>query len=355
MALNVLIKPIGAACNLKCKYCFYTSAEHVTVKMNYAAIDAVADAITEYENEEIWILFQGGEPLLAGAAFYEQFLSAIKRRSENCTVHYSIQTNATLIDRAWCKLFKSNGFLVGVSLDGTKYINDKNRLDANGKSAYSAVIQAIKLLEQTGVEYNILAVITKELCKHREETLNFFFTRYKYLQFTMPVQEPWNSSVIPSNDEMAEFLNAAFKKYYDNIISGKYVSVRYFDNLINMAAGKPSEQCGLDGKCPGYLLIDGDLNCYPCDFYVNANYKLGTIGVDSISEMLNSSQMNAFKREVETSALCKNCEVYDLCRIGCKRYRIDGHHYYCNAVKQFLIKNTNAIKNLAKTLYRQRL
>lgn len=352
MALSVLIKPIGAACNLKCKYCFYTPAEHIAVKMDYAAIDEVADAITEYEKNEIWILFQGGEPLLVGVEFYERFLSAIKSRNTNCIVHYSIQTNATLIDRTWCNLFKSNDFLVGVSLDGTKYINDKYRLDADGKSSYSSVMQSIKLLEQKGVEYNILAVITKELCKHRDEALNFFFTRYKYLQFTMPVQEPWNTAVIPTDEEMAEFLNAAFKYYYDKFISGNYVSVRYFDNLINMAAGKPSEQCGLDGGCPGYLLIDSDLNCYPCDFYVNANDKIGIIGVDSIADMLNSSQMNAFKKQIDLSVSCKNCEVYDLCRIGCKRYRIDGHHYYCNAVKQFLIKNTNAIKALAKTIYR---
>lgn len=351
MSLSVLIKPCGAACNLKCKYCFYTPDWHIAAMPTPEYAAAITKALGASAEKEVAIVFQGGEPLLAGIPFYSQFIELMTRYAPESKINYGIQTNATLIDRHWCKFFKDNAFLVGVSLDGVKYVNDKYRYYADGSSVFAAVTKSIKLLESYGVDYNVLSVITKDLCRHAKETMNFFARNYKFLQFTMPVREEWNLDALPNDDEMYEFLDTAFNVYYRRLKDGNYLSVRYYDNLVRMAGGKRPEQCGLDGKCTGYLTIDGNLNCYPCDFYVTADNLLGNLNHDSVDSIMSSAALQEFKRHEELAYKCTVCEVSELCRGGCKRYRENGVFYYCTAVKKFLLKNKSAINSLALAIF----
>lgn len=41
----------------------------------------------------------------------------------------ALQTNGYLLDDAWCKFFKENQFLIGLSIDGTKQLHDMYRHD----------------------------------------------------------------------------------------------------------------------------------------------------------------------------------------------------------------------------------
>lgn len=351
MSLSVLIKPCGSACNLKCGYCFYTPDRHISSMPDSEYASVIAKTLGESAEREFTIVFQGGEPLLAGIEFYMDFIESTARYAPESKVNYCIQTNATLIDRQWCKFFKDYDILVGISLDGTKYVNDKHRYYADGTSVFAAVTKSIKLLESYGVEYNILSVITKELCRHAKENINFLARNYKYLQFTMPVKEEWNVDALPNDDEMYEFLDTAFDVYWRRFIEGEYLSVRYYDNLVRMAGGRHPEQCGLDGACTGYLTIDSDLNCYPCDFYVTGNNLLGNLKQDSIACIMTSAAMREFKSYSNLPSECAACEVGDLCRGGCKRYREEGKYYFCRAVKKFLLKNLSAIKTIASAIF----
>ncbi len=67
---------------------------------------------------ELNFVWQGGEPLLAEIGFYKQVI-AIQQRyaSEGVTISNSLQTNATLLNDAWCRLFRVNNFIIGSSLE----------------------------------------------------------------------------------------------------------------------------------------------------------------------------------------------------------------------------------------------
>lgn len=74
----------------------------------------------------------------------------------------TLQTNGYGIDEKWCRFFRDNGFLLGVSVDGTKEIHDLYRTDRKGLPTYEKICQNIELLEQYGVEFNILTVVTAQ-------------------------------------------------------------------------------------------------------------------------------------------------------------------------------------------------
>ncbi|MDE6722690.1 MAG: 4Fe-4S cluster-binding domain-containing protein, partial [Eubacterium sp.] len=72
MPISVMIKPSSSFCNLKCKYCFYSSLssereEYSKGFMNLETAESIIKSAVEYaKGTEIIFTFQGGEPMLSG-------------------------------------------------------------------------------------------------------------------------------------------------------------------------------------------------------------------------------------------------------------------------------------------------
>lgn len=132
---HLLVKPIGAGCNLGCRYCYYPQRQQErTRKMDD---DLLAEFIRGYiaaqprYSREINFVWQGGEPLLAGIGFYKRALALQRRYAPpGVRISNSLQTNGTLLNDAWCRLFRQHHFILGVSLDGDREVQDAHRTSA---------------------------------------------------------------------------------------------------------------------------------------------------------------------------------------------------------------------------------
>jgi uncharacterized protein len=122
---SLLIKPASAVCNLDCTYCFYLDREADPYKalparrMTDETLERLVDTYLFYSYPNSMFAFQGGEPTLAGLPFFEKLVEYQKqygRRGQS--VSNAMQTNATLLDKNWCDLFRNYNWLLGVSLDG---------------------------------------------------------------------------------------------------------------------------------------------------------------------------------------------------------------------------------------------
>lgn len=103
----------------------------------------------------------------------------------------AFQTNGALIDEAWCDFFKENDFLVGISLDGTRFIHDRYRhLKETGDSSFDRTMNAIKLLEEHGVRYNVLTVVTSEVAADIETIYDFYKMQGIEYQQYIPCLDP---------------------------------------------------------------------------------------------------------------------------------------------------------------------
>ena len=115
---------------------------------------------------EVCFAFQGGEPTLRGISFYEKALELEQRFNRNqVRVMNTMQTNGLSLNDEWCRLFKENNFLVGVSVDGNSAIHDRYRHDRSGEPTYERVMENIKKLDEYGVDYNILTVVTAQIAE----------------------------------------------------------------------------------------------------------------------------------------------------------------------------------------------
>ena len=87
------VKPIGAACNLRCEYCYYlgkdnisrvaNSAEHGGVMSNEVLESYVRQVIKIHGRDaEIEFAWHGGEPTLCGIPFFERAMALQRKYGE---------------------------------------------------------------------------------------------------------------------------------------------------------------------------------------------------------------------------------------------------------------------------------
>ena len=334
--LTLLIKPAAGLCNMDCRYCFYKEASRG--RENKIMTDETADMlirqICAYQPSALSVVFQGGEPTLAGLDFFRRFADKV-RHHIGCPVHYALQTNGLLIDNAFAAFFRQNGFLIGVSIDGDCSTNDRYRLDKNGNGVLPQALNAVSLLKQHGVDCNILSVIDDKNAAEIETTWRFFRRQgFDYLQFIPYVDEV--GGIALSAESYETFLKRSFDLWYDDLQRGRYVSVRHLDNYIRILQGASPENCAMCGVCGSYFVVEADGSVYPCDFYCKAEYRLGSVFDDA--PFAPSEKQRAFLAQshiIHTS--CRSCRYYVLCRGGCRRDRTeDGtKNKYCSAYIHF--------------------
>lgn len=358
-----LIKPASSGCNLRCEYCFYmdVSAKRCVSShglMSLETLECTVKKAFEETEELVRFGFQGGEPLLAGLGFYQALLAfEMQHNVKHIPVMHVIQTNGTLITPEFAQFFKAHDFLVGVSLDGIKATHDKYRVTPSGQGTFDSILQGIALLEQYEVEYNIITVLGKDIAAHCKEIYAFYKeNNFYYLQFIKMLDPDFVQSGTRryslTDAEYLRFLNELFDLWYADAMVGNYVSIQYFDEILNKIFGNEQALgCFQCGSCSCQNVIEANGDCYPCDFYCTDDYLLGNIHTHSIASMMQSDATKAFLQEgVAVPTKCKQCAYYRLCRNGCKRYRVDGLYCYCEATKAFLAKNIAKFEQIARRM-----
>ncbi|MBQ6022993.1 MAG: radical SAM protein [Clostridia bacterium] len=334
--LTLLVKPAAGLCNMRCGYCFYRVASEGRENrvMPPEVSDELIKKIALYRPSALNVVFQGGEPTLAGLDFFRAFVEKTKK-AVACPVNYAFQTNGLLIDGAWAAFFKENGFLVGVSLDGAPRTNDRRRRSTSGESVFPQVLGAVSVLKKHGVDFNILSVIDNENAADIETTWRYFRKHgFDFLQFIPLVDGVGNAALSPESYET--FLKTVFDLWYEELTRGNYVSVRHIDNWVGILMGRPPESCAMCGVCGSYFAVEANGDLYPCDFYCDKAHKLGSVfGENPFA--IGETQRRFIEESWIIHAHCKTCDYHALCRGGCRLDRICGltENRYCAAYRGF--------------------
>lgn len=333
--MTALIKPASSACNLECSYCFYCDEAKVrqSAHGSFMSLETAENLIKKTfdfcgDNSSVTFMFQGGEPLIAGCDFFENFIRiAEKHKTEGSNIYYSLQTNGTLIGENFCKVFKENNFLIGVSLDGYKDKHNKNRCNS-----FDRAMQGINLLKEYGVSFNILSVITSDT--DAAELFNFYSENgFRDVQpiYCLDPLDGGKSEYSLSAKQLARFQKRFFNIWFSEVSKGRHFYVRDFDNLLSLMTKGIAEQCGASGRCNAQLVVEADGTCYPCDFYCLDEFRCLNINEADINDILKCDGLKRFfEHDEPKNKLCESCRVKTLCGSGCKRYRslynqLDGY------------------------------
>ena len=361
--LTVMIKPVSGACNMRCAYCFYADeTAHREAgccpPMAFEALERVIRRTMLFAEQRATFVFQGGEPTLAGLSYFEQVVRLQRQNNpRQIAVNNVVQTNGLILQDALIDFFVRERFLIGVSVDGCREIHDQNRLDAKSKPTYDRVMDNIQRLKDAGAAYNILCVLTDEVARRADAVLDALIP-HRYLQF-IPCMDPIDGASAPAltADAYAHFLARSFERYEALFFAGPPLSIRFFDNLVNMLCGHAPESCAMCGHCGLAPVIESDGSVYPCDFYALDEWKLGNILEMPLRRILSGPKALQFvARSMDVPEECRQCLWYSLCRNGCYRERDGQTHQscHCDAMRRFFSAYFPRLERIAQAVSSRR-
>ena len=369
--MYLLIKPASGACNLRCKYCFYTdemrNREHAVrgIMTDDCLCTVIEKALARAESTEgpggtLSLGFQGGEPTLAGLDFFRRAVSfAGEKKSEGFRINWFLQTNGTLIDEQWAAFLAENHFLCGLSFDGFPELNDKNRRRPDGKGSSRDVLRAASLLRKAGADFNILSVLTGEAARSPAKIYNYLrkngFAWHQFIPCIAPLggeDTPWTLDSV----RYGSFLRSCFDLWFADVEKGSFVYNREFENWIGILAGILPEECGMRGVCSPQYLIESDGSVYPCDFYALDSFRLGNLTTDSFDDVdARRKELRFIEDSEKLSPECDGCRWLALCRGGCRRNRDEnGKNRFCEAYRSFFEYAYPRMEYLAKKIVKNR-
>lgn len=307
-----MVKPIGPSCNMDCTYCYYLDKKTMYKKCSdFAMSDDILEIFTKQyiDSQPGNVLFtlHGGEPLLRGIEFFKKAFLLQQRFAKGKHIENTIQTNGLLVTEEWCRFFKDNNILVGISIDGPEHIHDKYRKLKNGNSTFTSVMRAIELFKKHDVQFNNLSVVS-DYGSHFPLEMYRFFKEIgsNYMQFTPVVECKAKSvridklqvlAVHDCNESMVtpwsvaplaygQFLTAIFDEWVSNDV-GVYF-VQFFDSVLANWCGVAPGVCVLAPTCghAGVLEHNGDM--YACDHFVFPEYRLGNIKDEGVVSLMFS-------------------------------------------------------------------
>jgi uncharacterized protein len=354
---TLLIKPVGGDCNIRCEYCFYLRTldtvypEQKRHRMDEETLRRIISGFMGEGFPVSGLCFQGGEPTLAGLDFYKQVVDFEKRYGKDGqSVSNSIQTNGTLLNDEWAKFLKEYNFLIGVSIDGPPHLHDHYRVDAGGKGTHDKALRGMRVLEDNGVEFNILAVVNKRTAKHAREVYDYFRELgITHLQFIPIVEMDSRTGQIADFIMTPEEYGTFLCELWDEWVRPGFpeISIRDFEAWIERLLGGSPSICTYASSCNQYIMLEHNGDAYPCDFFCDPKYKLGNVNEESLTEIFTKAKHDGFARlKTVYPKECYSCQWLSLCHGGCTKDRMNGSsmnpevkargsNYFCKSYKMF--------------------
>lgn len=366
---HMLLKPMGSKCNMDCQYCFYSEKASLYPQENQWRITPdmlerfIRTYLQDHPGPEVHFLWQGGEPMLLGLEFYQDAVRLQRKYAGGKIVHNAIQTNGTLLNEQWCRFFRHNGFLVGLSLDGPEPVHDRYRLLRSGKPSFQRVMDGVDLLQRHGVEFNITACVTRESAHVPLEIYHFFKEiGARYLQFAPIVER------VADNEESARGLNHAhpdrsagdpvmFSGSVDPMEYGRFLCA-IFDEWVRKDIGDlyvmnfewalerwldlPATYCIFGTQCGTALAVEHNGDVYACDHFVYPDYLLGNLTEQRPAQLVARSLCGPLsQRKSDLTQACMDCDVRFACQGECPKNRFlptadgKGLNYLCKGYQYY--------------------
>lgn len=340
-----LIK-ISSLCNLNCSYCYvYQSPDKSwkwkpkTLELEIASQIAsrIQEHVNEYSLNEITIIFHGGEPLLLGLIKLQNLVNVFST-AINCPIHFSMQTNGTLLDKSIVDFFFDNNFQIGLSLDGNRMHNDKHRVYHNGKSTYLDTINAISLIKSYKEWRKLLGgllividinnkpfEILEELRKLDICSANLLLPDGHYE--ALPPDFKLSDNIV-----YGRWLTDFFELWYNNYSD---IEIPYFEEIISLMLGGISGAEEIGAKSVDLIVIDtnGDIEAVDTLKIVgreatSLNMNVSTHSFnDALGHPAIYSRMSGYNSLCQK---CRKCEYLDNCGGGYIPHRYSTQNGFIN-------------------------
>ena len=386
-AFQVMVKPAGPSCNLNCTYCYYLEKlklydEGKVLRMSEELLESFTRQYIEAQQVPVVnFTWQGGEPTLMGLEFFMKAIDLQKKYAGDKKIENAFQTNGTRLNDDWCKFFKDNNILVGISIDGEEHNHDYHRRTFSGGPTFRKVMQGIELLHRYGVEFNTLSTVNSYNAGFAKETYRFLKKIGSgFIQFLPVVERISDASdekklrlVAPGHGEAVvtdwsvnaadygKFLITIFDEWVRHDVAKYYVQI--FDSTLANFVGENPGVCVFAETCGDALALEHNGDLFMCDHFVYPENYLGNIQSTPLADLVKDQRQFDFgisKRNALPS-FCLRCEVRYACNGECPKHRFlmtadgkPGLNYLCEGYRMFFRHAEPYMEYMSKELKNKR-
>ena len=275
------------------------------------------------------LTFHGGEPLIAGPAWYRRNLPRLVGRFGK-RLKLGIQSNLWLLDDATCELFREYGVSVGTSLDGPEAINDAQR----GAGYFARTMAGIETARRHGLTPGVICTFTRLSAPHYREIFDFFAGQGLGFSVHAAVNGLGHGSddgLTLTAQEEADLFIALFDTYQVNITR---MRIPTFDSMARGIAAGQGGLCTFGDCLGGYLTIAPDGGIFSCNrFAHHPEWRLGWVQEQpSLNDLGGSPTWQKLReRELTVAGDCGDCSHFAYCRGRLCVQRVHGRKGGANA------------------------
>jgi len=318
--VNIMYLILSSACNLACRYCFVENCTfnnkietNMSIETVEIAVNKYAEYIEKEKIEDASILFYGGEPLVN----WEAITYAIELvKKLKAPIKFSMVTNATLLDEDKIKYLSENNVEIGISIDGPKNLNDKNRIyRVKNKSVYDEVVKKFPMLQAHDTKFGLSITISEDFLDMQDEVLKWlenlgvksiFYNLYHYTSYEGNWREYTNRA---SNFLIKSYEKLSSKDIFDGRLIRKINS--FLDCEFKFA------DCGAIGANQLAIKPNGEV-CICHGYLKTDKYVAGNIHEDSIYKIMDTEEMKFWKNRCTLyNNECLMCPAIFSCGGGC--------------------------------------
>lgn len=281
------------------------------------------------------ILWSAGEPLAVGLKFFEQASDMIRECNRNhASITQIMQTNATLINDAWCQFFLREKIIVGVSVDGPAIVHDYHRKNLGNGPTHARVMKGIDLLKKYSISLHAIAVITSYSLNFADDIFDFFVNAgFKTIGFNLEETEGMNTSIFDYKkiklfrEKYKIFMSRLFERWKT---ANQKPRIREFDSMIFAIETFLKDQHfyrTLDDLIPFRNIVvsrEGDISTFSPELASGTptdplRFSIGNVHkINSLDELMINQKFQTIEKEIKNGvARCQaECEYFPICGGG---------------------------------------
>lgn len=320
--LTLILKSLNA-CNLRCSYCSVGSKEHAKALSEEQMRDALA-FFAGYAHlkgeQQVSVIFHGGEPMLLPASQYGHCIEAVTESFPEITFQFCMQTNGTLLSAEYIELFQQYGIHVGVSLDGSQKIHDGQRRNVSGAETYALVMQNIHAMQEQGLGVAALMVLTKPALSGNL----IFLQDFDRLDLPLKINPLLSLGDAVRHPELG-LEPGDYGRYLVRVFeySAKQrlrLPISPLDEMcFNLLNEGENRGCQFSVHCHNsFLCIDPEGLIYPCGRFADTHeYAIGSIEEGITAKGQSILEALEARRTTRLPEKCRTCRHVRLCHAGC--------------------------------------